>query len=187
MRELIIAIGIGIMVSATSTAQTQPPTAATGQKASVRATANLVDGQGRSVGDAQLEQTPRGVLIRLNLKNAPAGIHGLHIHEVGQCEGPSFESAGGHFNPSKHQHGFLNPRGAHGGDLPNIEVPATALHSVEYFAEGLTLDQGSNSLLDRDGSALVIHSGRDDYSSDPAGNSGDRVVCGSITGSTTSR
>jgi Cu-Zn family superoxide dismutase len=30
------------------------------------------------------------------------------------------------------------------------------------------------------GTALVIHAGKDDYKSDPAGNAGDRIACGVI-------
>jgi Cu-Zn family superoxide dismutase len=76
--------------------------------------------------------------------------------------------------------GFLNPRGPHAGDLPNIEVPATTQLSVEYVIADVTLDPGPRSLLDSNGSALVIHSGKDDYLSDPAGESGDRLACGAI-------
>jgi superoxide dismutase, Cu-Zn family len=46
----------------------------------------------------------------------------------------------------------------------------------------ITLEKGKpNSVFDADGSAVVIHVGKDDYKSDPAGNSGDRIVCGVIT------
>ena len=38
-----------------------------------------------------------------------------------------------------------------------------------------------NSLLDKDGAALVIHAKEDDEVTDPAGNSGDRVICGVVT------
>jgi len=34
----------------------------------------------------------------------------------------------------------------------------------------------------QDGTSLVIHAGKDDYQSDPAGNSGDHIACGMITG-----
>ena len=60
-----------------------------------RAAATLKDGTGQTVGDATLTETPHGVLFHLVLAKAPAGVHALHIHEVGKCEAP-FESAGGH-------------------------------------------------------------------------------------------
>jgi hypothetical protein len=30
----------------------------------------------------------------------------VHLHTIGRCEGPGFESAGPHFNPHGRQHGF---------------------------------------------------------------------------------
>jgi Cu-Zn family superoxide dismutase len=118
--------------------------------------------------------------LKLDLKNARPGIHGLHLHEVGRCDAPSFESAGGHFDVAGHQHGFLNPRGHHAGDLPNIEVPAAARHSVEYLLANVTLEPGPRTLLDVNGASIVMHTGKDDYMADPAGNSGDRLACGIV-------
>ena len=152
----------------------------TGTDQSPSARAQLVDPQGRSVGDALLRQTPHGVLLTLNLRGVPAGVHGLHIHETGHCDAPSFESAGGHFNPTKREHGFLDPRGPHAGDLPNIHVPGDIPYSVEYLIDEVTLDRSANTLLDNSGSAIVIHAGRDNYASDPAGKAGPRLACGRI-------
>ena len=81
------------------------------------AAAGLMDGSGRGVGQARLQQTPHGVLLRLDLKNATPGVHGLHIHDVGRCDVPSFESAGGHFSPDRRVHGFSDPAGHAGGRL----------------------------------------------------------------------
>jgi Cu-Zn family superoxide dismutase len=103
----------------------------------VTAAASLIDVEGRPIGEARLQQTPHGVLVKLDLRNATPGVHAVHIHQVGKCDRPSFESAGPHVAASSQQHGFLN-------------------------------------------SAIVLHSGKDDYVSDPAGNSGDRIGCGRI-------
>jgi Cu-Zn family superoxide dismutase len=140
----------------------------------------LKDAEGRTVGEARLQQTPHGVLLTLDLKNATPGVHALHLHEVGACQAPSFESAGRHFAPSGHEHGFLNARGPHEGDLPNIMVPSTRDISIEYLMTDVTLDAGPRSLLDANGSALVIHASKDDYRSNPAGGAGDRLACGPI-------
>jgi len=51
---------------------------------------------------------------------------------------------------------------------------------VEHLVRDVTLDASPSSLLDADGSALVIHSGKDDYISNPAGNAGARIACGRI-------
>ncbi|UZW65671.1 superoxide dismutase family protein [Priestia flexa] len=73
-------------------------------------------------------------------------------------------------------------KATHGGDLPNLEADKRGEINAETFASLVTLAEGKpNSLLDVDGSSLVIHAGSDDYETDPAGNSGDRVICGVIT------
>lgn len=178
MKHILVAAASAVVCAAGVAAQAPAAIGTTG--APVTATAVLVDAQGRGVGEARLQQTPNGVLLGLDLKNATPGVHGLHIHEVGRCDRPSFESAGGHFSPDRRAHGFLNPRGPHAGDLPNIFVPVSTELSVEYLLRDVTLDAGARSLLDANGSALVIHAGKDDYMSDPAGEAGDRLGCGPI-------
>jgi Cu-Zn family superoxide dismutase len=107
-------------------------------------------------------------------------VHGIHIHAAGTCAAPGFLSAGGHFNPGGLKHGFLNPEGAHAGDLPNMIVPASGASRYEAADYRITLGSGPNSLFGPNGTSLVIHAGPDDYSTDPAGNSGARVICGQI-------
>jgi Cu-Zn family superoxide dismutase len=127
-------------------------------------------------------QTKGGVLIKLSIKDQKAGEHAVHIHTVGKCEAP-FQSAGPHFNPGNHKHGMLSGDG-HAGDLPNLHIPQNGDLEVEMLAANVTLEQGKpNSLLDNDGSSLVIHTKADDYKTDPDGDSGDRLACGVITSS----
>ena len=145
------------------------------------AKAALKDAQGKDVGEVQLVQVTNGVLIRMALKGAPAGERAFHIHAVGKCEAP-FTSAGPHFNPAGHKHGLEAKEGSHAGDMPNLHVPASGELVIEVANPMVTLAKGQpNSLFDADGSAIVIHAGKDDYKSDPAGNAGDRIICGVIT------
>ena len=178
MRQLVMATALGIF--AANGVAAQAPTGTSGTSAAATATASLVDSQGRKVGEAHLQQTPSGLLLKLDLRNSKPGTHALHIHQVGRCEAPSFESAGSHVGPESKGHGFLNSRGPHAGDLPNVEVPATGQVTVEHVVRDVTLGEGPNSLLDADGSALVLHAGKDDYATDPSGSSGDRIACGRI-------
>ena len=143
------------------------------------ANAQLKDGSGKAVGDVDLMQTPAGVLIKLQIKGLTPGEHAFHVHAVGKCEAP-FESAGPHFNPGNHKHGILSGEG-HAGDMPNLHVPQSGELSVEVVNSAISLERGKpNSVFDNDGSSLVIHAKADDYKTDPAGNSGDRIACGVI-------
>lgn len=143
------------------------------------ANAQLKDGSGKALGDADLVQTQGGVLIKLRLRGVPAGEHAFHIHAVGKCEAP-FESAGPHFNPGNHKHGMMSGEG-HAGDMPNLHVPQGGDLSIEVLNTAVTLDKGKpNSLFDSDGSSLIIHAKADDYKSDPSGDAGGRIACGVI-------
>lgn len=143
------------------------------------AKASLKNQKGAEVGTVDLTQTPAGVMLRLSLKGVPAGERAFHIHAVGKCEAP-FTSAGGHFNPGKQKHGLFAGPG-HAGDMPNLHVPAGGALVVEILNAAVTLEKGKpNSLFQDGGTAIVIHAGKDDYKSDPAGNAGDRIACGVI-------
>jgi Cu-Zn family superoxide dismutase len=150
--------------------------AASGQ----RATAELKDKDGKTLGSASLHEQPDGVLVRVEVKGLTPGLHAVHVHAVGKCEGPGFATAGGHFNPTQKKHGFKNAEGAHAGDLPNMLVAKDGSGRFEALTDAITLRAGSISVFDSDGSAIVIHATSDDYMTDPAGNSGDRVACGVI-------
>jgi superoxide dismutase, Cu-Zn family len=144
------------------------------------AKAALKDKDGNDVGSAILTQTPAGVLIALSVKGLPAGEHAFHVHGIGKCE-PSFMSAGGHFNPDKKKHGILAPEGAHAGDMPNLHIPTSGELVVEVLNGAVTLEKGRpNSLFGPEGTALIIHAGKDDYKTDPTGEAGGRIACGLV-------
>jgi Cu-Zn family superoxide dismutase len=144
-----------------------------------KASAVLKDKDGKEVGKVELTDTPSGVLMRLTLDGVPPGDHAFHVHAVGKCEPPDFKSAGPHFNPDETKHGLMNPEGPHSGDMPNLHVPDSGKLTVEVLNEMVTLD-AEQALLDGDGSAIVVHASADDYTTDPAGNAGDRIACGVV-------
>ena len=111
--------------------------------------------------------------IKVDATGLPPGVHGIHLHSAGRCEGPDFKSAGGHWNPGGKQHGHDNPMGAHLGDLPNLTVGADGKGSANFSVDG--------DMEDVDGTSLVIHADPDDNKTDPSGNSGARIACAVLT------
>jgi len=152
----------------------------------VAATAELRTSEDEAVGTAEFVETSEGVAIDVEITgNVPPGTHGLHIHEKADLSDPAFESAGDHFNPTGAEHGFDNPNGPHAGDLENIPVADDGTAGYEYVNDRITLSAGPDSILDDDGSALIVHAMTDDYRTDDdpesgPGMSGDRVAAGVI-------
>jgi Cu-Zn family superoxide dismutase len=151
---------------------------------STEAQADLKDANGQTVGSAAFVEGPAGVEVTLRVTNLSPGEHGFHIHATGDCSVADFTSAGGHFNPAGTQHGLQNPAGPHAGDVPNLTVGPDGSGELTYSNDRISLASGPNSLFDTDGSAVVIHAGPDDNTSDPSGNSGGRIACGVIVATT---
>ena len=146
-------------------------------------TVELQDSKGADIGKATVFAKGSGVEVKLDVKNLTPGVHAVHFHQKPQCDPPDFKSAGGHFNPTDKQHGFDNPQGHHAGDMMNFTVKANGTAKATVRDSDVVLGNGSesNSLLANGGTSIVIHAGPDDYKTDPAGNSGDRIACGAIT------
>lgn len=142
------------------------------------ATAELKFADGKDAGTVTLTEAASGVLLKYDFKGLAPGPHGLHVHEVGKCEG-DFSTAGGIYNPLGASHGFLNEEGPMAGDLPNVIAASDGTAVAEVLSPYLNLSQdGDDGLFDGDGSALVLYEKADNYLSDPEGGAEPRIACG---------
>ncbi|CDQ21310.1 superoxide dismutase family protein [Halobacillus karajensis] len=133
------------------------------------------------IGTATLTEQPDGVQVKLKVEGLEPGMHAVHVHEFPKCETPDFKSAGNHFNPLSKEHGLMNPKGAHVGDMPNVEADQSGMIDTELMLPEAKMKEGQKSLLRDKGTSIVIHSGQDDGMTQPAGDAGERVACGAIT------
>lgn len=167
-----------LLVTACATSE-QPTLPAANAMSGSPSETPLINSSGAEIGIVQFTPAPAGVLIRVVIQEGglSAGWHGMHLHAVGDCSDPAkFEHAAGHIQKSNTYHGLLYVHGPENGDLPNISAAADGSAAAEVFTSLLTLAD----LQDADGSAMVIHANPDDHTSQPLGNSGDRVACAAI-------
>ena len=175
-----VIVPAAVAVTVTSTSNPAPRAVAAEP---LRATAQIIDLSGRTIGSAQLtEAAGGGVNIAMAAHSLPQGQLAWHIHQVGTCTpADQFASAGSHFNPLNKAHGFEHTGGHHAGDLPNLNVSEAGVVRTRVTTPNITLMQGTTtSVFDADGSALIIHSKADDYTSQPAGDAGTRIACAVI-------
>jgi Cu-Zn family superoxide dismutase len=130
-------------------------------------------------GDVTFYETPYGVLAAVELMGLPfpfdpcrsTPVFGFHIHEGGSCTGnaqEAFIDAGAHYNPRGCPHPY------HAGDLP-------PLFGVDGRAFAIFLT-GRFTVREIIGKTIILHSMPDDFHTQPAGNAGEKIACGAITG-----
>jgi superoxide dismutase, Cu-Zn family len=174
MLKIIGTAALGVLLAGTAMAQEES-----------QLSAPLMGVGGKPVGVLELRDTPNGVLVSATIEEGalPAGVHAIHFHEKADCSNTeTFETAGGHHNPTGAEHGYLQDAGPHAGDLPNFNIAATGTTAMSAFNPMVRFKEGDAPLLDADGSSVVIHAGPDDYESQPAGDSGGRIACAELTG-----
>jgi Cu-Zn family superoxide dismutase len=153
----------------------------------------LQDVRGEKVGTVRMRQRAHTVVVRARLRGLSPGFHGFHVHTKGLCdpraaEGP-FMSAGGHLAAPDTIHGD------HTGDLPSLLADSRGRARISFATSRFTLE----SLRDGDGSAVMVHLGRDNFANIPdrytssaqtspgpddatrrTGDAGNRFACGVV-------
>lgn len=104
------------------------------------------------------------VVVIHNLPATEKGFYGFHIHEIGQCDG-DFSSAGGHYGGDAHP--------MHKGDMP-VLLSSSGDAFMVFLTDRFTVSE----II---GKSVIVHHDPDDFTSQPAGDSGKRIVCGVIT------
>lgn len=145
------------------------------------AVAELGPTQGSSVsGTATFVERNGKLMVDGRFKGLTPGLHGMHIHEKGDCSAPDAMSAGGHYNPTSEPHGGPDSVQHHGGDFGNLTANANGEAIMSAVLDITRVGLGKLAPNTIVGKALVIHADPDDLKSQPAGNSGKRVACGVI-------
>ncbi|MCH2487273.1 MAG: superoxide dismutase family protein [Erythrobacter sp.] len=140
-------------------------------------TADLRLANGASAGTATLMRDGDDFTMAVRAMGLQPGAKGFHLHTTGRCDAPDFTSAGGHLNPGDRSHGRLDPQGPHLGDMTNLQVGADGMVTATVEVPDVR-DDTLTQIFDADGTAVMIHSGPDDYRTDPSGDAGSRVACG---------
>lgn len=139
-------------------------------------TTELFDSKGKQVGEVTFIPKDEGTLIQAKLRGLEAyKTHGFHIHQKSECKG-DFTSAGGHFNPTGHEHGAPG-ESAHAGDLGNITSDSKGMAQYSYLSKQLEVNDGEHGVIGR---SVILHQGKDDFESQPSGDAGARLACGPI-------
>ena len=155
--------------------QTPPPPAAPADPNTADVVMKPTQGN-TAAGTIHFERHEGEMHVEMQLTGLPAGRHGFHIHENGDCSAPDAASAGGHFNPENKPHGMPGFGQYHQGDLGNLEVGADGTVKTDMHYKFLMME-GPNSIH---GKSVVIHAAPDDLKTQPSGNSGARIACGVI-------
>ncbi|MBU1011467.1 MAG: superoxide dismutase family protein [Bacteroidetes bacterium] len=133
------------------------------------------EGSGVS-GTITFTRTMQGIKVVAELNGLSVGAHGFHIHEFGDCSAADGTSAGGHFNPEGHEHAGLDAEMNHVGDLGNLVADQNGHAHLEFTTNQIQFE-GTNSIIGR---SIIVHAQADDLKSQPTGNAGARVACGTI-------
>jgi Cu-Zn family superoxide dismutase len=122
-------------------------------------------------GIGTFTSTAGSISVAIAIENAPAGIHGMHIHQVPDC-GMDGMAAGGHWDGTDTagdplDHGLPDGASHHVGDLGNLTIAADGTGTLTHANAEWTLGDGSPT--DVVGHAIIFHALTDDGTMPSAG------------------
>ena len=176
----VLALVLAAAVAAISISGQAAARGGRNDKAEVR----LRNAAGQEIGKVKFDQERAGVSVEVKVHGLTPGFHGFHVHAVGNCVGPDFVSAGGHFNMPGHSHPM------HSGDMVSLLVNADGSGEASFTTGSFKVAD----LFDADGSAVILHAGPDNFANIPVryapngpdattlatGDSGGRTACGTV-------
>ncbi len=159
---------LGLALVATAQSGSNGKGNGNGKRARTVAHASLKSSDGRTVGKVRLRERRNGkVVVMVRARGLQPGFHGFHVHEKGLCEPPAFTSAGGHHKQADQTHG------GHAGDLPPLLATGDGKARAAFVTDFFKISE----LVAEDGSAIMIHAGRDNLANIPS-----RYTSGTTTG-----
>jgi len=167
MKRTVLFCGV-ILVLASCASMSSGPSAAV--------TLSPISGSTASGTVTFAQKADGSVDVTVNLTGVPAGVHGFHIHDKGDC-GDNGNAAGGHFNPSGAAHGAPSAEAHHSGDFGNVTADAQGAVHASFNSRSITVAAGPNSVV---GHAVILHANPDDLVTQPTGNAGARIACGVV-------
>ena len=129
-------------------------------------------------GTVHFQQLKDGsVEVVADFTGVPAGVHGFHVHELGNC-GDNGNAAGGHFNPTSMPHAAPEAASHPAGDFGNVTASANGEIHTRFVTRSITVTEGERSVI---GKAVILHANPDDLATQPSGNAGARISCGVVS------
>lgn len=134
----------------------------------------------KAVGKLIFKEVDGVVSLAAKFQGLTPGMHAIHIHEKADCSSIDGKSAGGHWNPTFKNHGKWGDEGGyHKGDIGNFEIDESGDGKIimETNEWCIGCEDDTKNIL---GKAIIVHQGTDDFTSQPSGAAGARIICGGI-------
>ena len=161
MKKILLVLGAMVLVTSCTTTKTY-----------------RIDAKSKTLtqGTAVFTQKGKEVTMEINAYKLTPGEHAVHIHEKGDCSSADGSSAGGHWNPTSHNHGKWGEGEFHMGDIGNVKADAKGVGQLIFKTDKWCIgckDETKNII----GKSIIIHAAKDDFKTQPTGNAGGRVGC----------